>query len=103
MKTFFFALIISAISVFIGIGMVTVFKPGKSLNAGDRTHLIEQFAGNAGQIKTNMDIGNERSAGEILVSLIPKNPVEDMARAFDPSYRGGGILWPSCSFRSLSA
>jgi DAACS family dicarboxylate/amino acid:cation (Na+ or H+) symporter len=92
LKTLFFALIISSVAVIIGIVMVTAFKPGKSLTTNDRQHLIEQFAGNADQIKTNMEAGNERNAGDVIVTLIPKNPIEDMARAFDPSYRGGGIL-----------
>src|SRR5687767_3646176 len=92
LKTLFFALIISSVAVIIGIVMVTAFKPGKSLTTNDRQHLIEQFAGNADQIKTNMEAGNERNAGDVIVTLILKNPIEDMARAFDPSYRGGGIL-----------
>jgi DAACS family dicarboxylate/amino acid:cation (Na+ or H+) symporter len=29
---------------------------------------------------------------DALVKIVPKNPLEDMVRAFDPSYTGGGIL-----------
>lgn len=92
LKTLALTLVISAISVVIGISMVTIFEPGNSLSATDRSFLMEQFAENSSTVETNMQAAKSRSAGDVLVSIIPKNPIEDMARAFDPSYTGGGIL-----------
>lgn len=92
LKTLALTLIISAVSVLIGVGMVSFFEPGNSLSSTDRTYLMEQFAENTSAVENNMKAGKERSTADVLVSLIPKNPVEDMARAFDPSYTGGGVL-----------
>lgn len=92
LRTLGYTLIVSAISVIIGIALVTLFKPGEALSTDDRTMLIERFAGNTQMLNQAVAEVKSRPIYEVITSLVPKNPVEDMARAFDPSYRGGGIL-----------
>jgi DAACS family dicarboxylate/amino acid:cation (Na+ or H+) symporter len=91
LRTLFFTLIISAVSVVIGITMVSVFRPGDAITAEDRALLLERFSGSSADVQRTAGIAS-RSIGDILSTIVPKNPIEDMARAFDPTYTGGGLL-----------
>lgn len=91
-RTLLYSLIISAISVGIGITMVKIFKPGNEISAIDRAELMERFNVNASALQQNIANINSKDIGSILTNIVPKNPFEDMTRAFDPSYTGGGLL-----------
>jgi len=87
-----FTLVLTSISVLIGIGMAELFRPGDSLSESDRQVLIERFDTDKNTIDSNARALGSKNFLEILVLLVPKNPFEDMVRAFDPSYSGGGLL-----------
>lgn len=92
LKTLLYTLFASGISVAVGLGVYNLFQPGKNLSETDRHFLLQRFSEQAGKVQQNMQSGQEKSLGDVLVSLFSKNPFEDMARAFDPSYSGGGLL-----------
>lgn len=54
--------------------------------------LIERFSGNTTTLQKAAADVKSRSITDVITAIVPKNPVEDMARAFDPTYGGGGIL-----------
>ena len=85
-----YTLVVTGISVLLGVGAVTLIQPGKSLSEESRKHLIEKFQVQSHEIA--LEAGKAKDIGQLIVNIVPKNPVEDMARAFDPSYTGGGIL-----------
>ncbi|SEM50953.1 dicarboxylate/amino acid:cation (Na+ or H+) symporter, DAACS family [bacterium A37T11] len=87
-----YTIIVSCISVVIGVTAVDLFKPGTHLSTQTRDYLVAEFKVNALQAEANAKEGQERSIGDIITNIIPKNPLEDMVRAFDPSYTGGGLL-----------
>jgi len=91
LRTLSYTIIVSAVSVLIGILMVQAFKPGESISSEDRQLLIERYGNSAPGVTSEMPLGG-RSIGDILVTIVPKNPFEDMTRAFDPTYTGGGLL-----------
>lgn len=92
LRTLWYTLIVSAISVMIGISLVSLFKPGESISPQDRSMLIERFSGNTTTLQKAAADVKSRSITDVITAIVPKNPVEDMARAFDPTYGGGGIL-----------
>lgn len=92
LKMFKYTLVVTGISVMLGVGLVNVFQPGKRLAREDRVRLEEQFAGEIKSIRENADKGRERNIGQIITNIVPKNPFEDMTRAYDPTYTGGGLL-----------
>ncbi len=92
LRTLFYTILVSAISVIIGISMVKIFQPGKSIDEQQRQVLIDRFAGNAANLQNAAAGVKTRGIGDILTTIVPKNPFEDMTRAFDPSYAGGGLL-----------
>ena len=92
LRTLIYTVVVSVIAVLIGVGMVAVFKPGKNLSEEKRHLLIEKFSGNSEALEKVPTTKNTRGILDTLVQLVPKNPLEDMTRAFDPTYTGGGIL-----------
>jgi DAACS family dicarboxylate/amino acid:cation (Na+ or H+) symporter len=86
LRTLVFTVAVSAIAVLIGVALVSVFNPGGALSLENQRMLLERFPLPAAS----------KSGGqgllETIIKIVPKNPLEDMVRAFDPSYAGGGIL-----------
>jgi len=87
-----YSLVVSTISVFIGIALVNTFEPGHSLTPETRDYLTEKFHDNSEVASANAAIAQERTVGDILTNIVPKNPLADMVGAFDTSYTGGGLL-----------
>jgi DAACS family dicarboxylate/amino acid:cation (Na+ or H+) symporter len=92
LKTLTYTLVASGISVIVGLTLFNLVQPAKGIKASDRQYLIEKFSDSAAGLQAKAADIPDRTVSELLVSLIPKNPVEDMARAFDPTYTGGGLL-----------
>lgn len=91
-KLLLYSLIVSSISVFIGITMVDVFRPGDSLTPETRDYLTAEFMEKSTEAAGFAEASKERTVGDIITNIVPKNPLADMARAFDPGYAGGGLL-----------
>jgi DAACS family dicarboxylate/amino acid:cation (Na+ or H+) symporter len=87
-----FSLFITGISVFIGISMAEIFQPGSALSEGDRAMLLERYSSSAESIQKSGLALQSTNVLQTLVNIIPKNPIEDMSRAFEPGYTGGGVL-----------
>lgn len=92
MRLLLYSLIVSSISVFIGIALVNTFEPGHSLSPETRDYLTLQFQEKSASAEKNAGLAQERSVGDIITNIVPKNPLADMVRAFDANYTGGGLL-----------
>lgn len=91
-KLLLYSLIVSGISVFIGIGMVDLFKPGDSLSPETRDYLTAEFMEESNTAAELANASGERTIGDIVTNIVPKNPLADMVRSFDAGYTGGGLL-----------
>ncbi|MGZ8569299.1 MAG: dicarboxylate/amino acid:cation symporter [Bacteroidia bacterium] len=91
-KTLKFSLVLTTISVILGVGLVSIVQPGKSLDAAERQFLIEKYSDKVAAIQQNAQGAKTRTTGDMITNIVPKNPLEDMVRAFDSSYTGGGLL-----------
>jgi len=90
LTTLFFTAVLSISAVLIGVGLVNLTQPGKSLSRQARERLIADFADKA---KDNQDKAEAaRPFGKILVDLLPENPVQEMTGALDGSSPGNGML-----------
>src|SRR5690606_3035522 len=83
MRLLLYSLIVSSISVFIGIALVNTFEPGHSLSPETRDYLTLQFQEKSASAEKNAGLAQERSVGDIITNIVPKNPLADMVRAFD--------------------
>jgi DAACS family dicarboxylate/amino acid:cation (Na+ or H+) symporter len=78
LKTIVFTLILSSISVLIGIVLVNIVRPGAGVAEADRASLIELLGSSAATIQPPPP----RTGLQIIVDLIPDNPIRAMTQAF---------------------
>ena len=92
-KTLGFTVVVSGIAVGIGVGLVNLVRPGVGLAPATQAALKREMAGKGGFVEETVRKAKEsKSFGQVLVDLIPRNPLEEAAKAFDPAHRGGGLL-----------
>ena len=87
-----YTLIVTGISVAIGIGMAEIFQPGVGLDKAKTEVLIQKFSNQQTKINNISAEVKSKSIGDVIVQIVPKNPLEDMVNAFNPTYSGGGLL-----------
>src|SRR5687768_8814959 len=84
LKTLVFTVILSSISVTIGLLLVNVLKPGARIDPDIRAELLEREKAKAPAIIANAEEGAKRPRLERIVNaVIPRNPLEAGVRAFD--------------------
>jgi DAACS family dicarboxylate/amino acid:cation (Na+ or H+) symporter len=90
-RTLVYTLLLTSISVIIGLTLVNLVKPGEGLSEGDRQALMSTIT--SAPVKTALDkAAQSKTVVQTLLDLIPRNPLADAAGAFDENYQGGGIL-----------
>jgi len=104
LKTLGFTLILSIIAVVIGITLTNSIRPGAGLDAEHRDALLKQFAPNAETIvdsviekraddkKTNEPQKKTKPIRDILLDIIPENPIQEAVGAMDGSSKGNGMV-----------
>ena len=91
-KLMMYTVIVSFIAVLIGVTMVNIFTPGERISPETREYLVSEFSDSADRAQGYSQAAQERTVGDILVQIVPKNPIEEMAKAFEPGHTGGGLL-----------
>jgi DAACS family dicarboxylate/amino acid:cation (Na+ or H+) symporter len=76
-RTLVFTLALSAASVLVGMALVNVVRPGQGLELATD----EQTAGAVAALRANAEAA--RPLGDLLIELIPRNPLESAVRALD--------------------
>ena len=77
-KTLLFTLVLSSISVLVGIAIVNLMQPGAGLAESDKQTLLAMLGKSAAEIQQP-----EKKAGmQIILDLIPENPIRSMVDAF---------------------
>ena len=91
-KAIAFTLVITTVSVLIGIVAVNVIQPGKQISEADRTVLIQTISGSESVTGIVETAKESKSIIQIIIDIVPRNPFAEVVYAFDPKYRGGGLL-----------
>ena len=91
-KTLAFTIVVTAVSVIIGLTIVNLVQPGTGISTESRNELMSTLTNNQ-SITGLMETAEEsKNFIQIILDLIPRNPFVDIVYAFDPNYRGGGLL-----------
>lgn len=91
-KILLFTVIITAVSVIIGITMVNLIQPGSGISEENRIALTQTLTNNQ-NVSTIISSAEEaKGIIQIIVDIIPRNPFADIVFYLDPNYRGGGLL-----------
>ncbi len=91
-KVLLFTIVITAVSVIIGMTIVNVFQPGTGISEQDRNSLIQTITNKQNVTGILTSAKEAKTFTQILVDLIPRNPFVDIVNFLDPNYRGGGLL-----------
>ncbi|MBC8043354.1 MAG: dicarboxylate/amino acid:cation symporter [Rhizobacter sp.] len=93
LKTFLFTIVITGVSVLIGIALTNLVQPGIGIATSDRESLLNTLNANRQTVSGAISMAKEsKTAIQTILDIIPRNPFVDMVGAFDPAYRGGGLL-----------
>ena len=91
-KVLLFTIVITAVSVIIGMTIVNVFHPGSGINEQDRNSLIQTITNKQNVTGILTSAKEAKSFTQLIVDIIPRNPFVDIVSFLDPNYRGGGLL-----------
>jgi DAACS family dicarboxylate/amino acid:cation (Na+ or H+) symporter len=97
LRTLAWTLVLSCSAVAIGLTCVNVIKPGASLSEASRDKLEAQYSKSANEAIEQSK--KAKSVTQLLLDIIPENPVQEAAGALDGSSKGNGML--SIMFFSL--
>lgn len=77
-KTLVYIMITTCLSVSIGLSLANIFQPGAGFSTELKNELIET---NKDELATKQEIkqSTTQSFGDIVVNIVPKNPIKDMA------------------------
>lgn len=92
LKTLLFTVVITFVSVIIGLVLVNLFQPGTGISPESRTELMNSITTNQSVTTLIKSAEESKSIVQIILDLVPRNPFVDIVYAFDPNYRGGGLL-----------
>lgn len=90
LRTLFFTVVLSTFAVVIGVTLVNTIGPGDGLSADQRDALRTQYAGKAGELVQKAK--QSKPLKDILLDIIPENPLQEMVGAVDGSSKGNGML-----------
>lgn len=90
LKTLAYALVLSIVAVVIGIALTNSIRPGAGLDAQHRDALVKQFAPNTA--KTVESVKTTKPIRDVLLDIIPENPLQEAVGAMDGSSKGNGMV-----------
>jgi DAACS family dicarboxylate/amino acid:cation (Na+ or H+) symporter len=90
LKSVLFTLLLAGTSVLVGLAVVNVFAPGKTVSEETRKKLTAKYGGAVTQKVEQA--AQKTPLAETLLNLIPQNPLAEAVNAFSPNYAGGGLI-----------
>jgi len=90
LRTLLLTVLLSSIAVAIGVVLVNVVRPGEKLSPAKRDALSAQYASRAAE--TIEQARRAKPVKDLLLDIIPENPLQEMVGALDGSSKGNGML-----------
>ena len=90
LKTLLYTLILSGCAVALGIWLVNSWQPGRTLSQEQREILAERY--NAKAAESVAKSREAKSMRDLLLDMIPENPLQEAVGALDGSSKGNGML-----------
>jgi DAACS family dicarboxylate/amino acid:cation (Na+ or H+) symporter len=94
LRSLWFTVLLSGSSVAIGLALVNTIQPGARLSAQQREALQQAYAQDAQEKVEHAK--KAKPIQQILLDLLPENPLQEMVGAVDGSSKGNGMLAVMC-------
>lgn len=91
-KTLGFTVVITSVSVIIGLTIVNLVQPGTGIPPESRDELMSTLTMNQSVTGLIQTAEESKSFIQFILDLIPRNPFVDIVYAFEPNYQGGGLI-----------
>ncbi|MBI5503747.1 MAG: dicarboxylate/amino acid:cation symporter [Deltaproteobacteria bacterium] len=92
LTTLALTVLLSSGSVAIGLSLVNTLRPGDHLSETTRVELRTRFTAGESTARAVAQSHQAKPMREVLIDLLPKNPLQEMVGALDGSSPGGGML-----------
>ncbi len=69
-----------------------LYNPARQISEADRTVLIQTISGSESVTGIVETAKESKGIIQIIIDIVPRNPFAEVVYAFDPNYRGGGLL-----------
>lgn len=89
-RSLLLTVLLSAMAVGIGLGLVNTIRPGGGLSAKQRGELLARYQGDAESRISKAQ--QAKSLKDTLLDIIPENPLQEAVGALDGSSKGNGML-----------
>ncbi len=90
LKTLAFTAVLSTVAVVLGVALVNTIQPGRMLSSEQQAAIQAQYA--PGADRAVAEAKRAKPLREILLDVIPENPLQEMVGALDGSSKGNGML-----------
>ncbi|MGL4462049.1 MAG: dicarboxylate/amino acid:cation symporter [Planctomycetia bacterium] len=90
LRTLGVVLLLSTIAVVLGVGLVNILQPGKTLSPEKRDALKAEYADKSKDLGAKA--AQAKSLKDLLLDIVPENPLQEMVGAVDGSSKGNGML-----------
>jgi DAACS family dicarboxylate/amino acid:cation (Na+ or H+) symporter len=90
--TLLFTVLFSGVAVVIALTLANTVRPGERLTAEQRTLLRARFEPRSETARAVAQARQAKDARDLLLDIIPPNPLQEMVGALDGSSPGGGML-----------
>jgi DAACS family dicarboxylate/amino acid:cation (Na+ or H+) symporter len=90
LRTLGWTFVLSVCAVGIGLTMVNLIRPGEGLDPGKQQALRAQYAGSADRAIEQAK--HAKPIKDVLLDMIPENPLQEAVGALDGSSKGNGML-----------
>ncbi len=92
LTTLALTVLLSSGSVAIGLTLVNTLRPGDHLSEATRAELRTRFIAGESTTRAVAQSHQAKPLRDVLIDLLPKNPLQEMVGALDGSSPGGGML-----------
>lgn len=90
LRTLGYTVVLSVLSVVLGVGLVNTLRPGAHLSDEQRTALRAKYESQA--VARVTQAKSTKSVRDTLLDLVPRNPLQEMVGATDGTSPGGGMM-----------
>jgi dicarboxylate/amino acid:cation (Na+ or H+) symporter, DAACS family len=90
LQTLALTVLLSGVSVGIGLTLVNTLRPGAGIDESGRLALREKYAGES--VRAVENAAKSKNLRDTLLDIVPRNPLQEMVGATDGSSPGGGML-----------